>query len=233
MAWRLLSQHGHRQPGRGQVEIGTNAAGTAALPNVIDGIFISGGVTNTIGGTTAVAANVISGNFSDGININDGSGNLVEGNAIGTNAAGTAQLANIGNGITIDTGGSDNTIWRHGRRWLATSSRATAGDGVEIKNAPAGSTGNVVAGNLIGTNAVNRRALDSGLIVGATGGGYFGDLDLSTGQFTEIAAPSIGTEASLTSGPGGSFYAGVYQSGDLYSISPDGVTTQFGSVSAL
>ena len=70
-----------------------------------------------------------------------------------------------------------------------------------------------------------------GLIVGATSGGDFGDLNLSTGQFTEIAALSSGYVGSLTLGPGGSFFAGFPQ-GDLYSISPTGVATQFGSVSA-
>ncbi len=210
--------------------IGTSAAGTAALPDASYGIYISGGtLNNTIGGTAPAAANVISGNSSDGININDGSGNLVEGNKIGTSAAGTAQLANIGNGITIANGSSGNTIGgtAAGARNLISGN---AGDGVEITDT--GTTGNVISGNFIGTNAAGTAALDSGLIVGATGGGYFGDLNLSTGQFTEIAAPSIGSEFSLTSGPGGSFYAGVYQSGDLYSISPGGVITQFGSVSA-
>ena len=209
-------------------EIGTNAAGTAAVPNAIYGIYITSALNNTIGGTAAAAANVISGNFSDGININDGSGNLVEGNKIGTSAAGTAKLANVGNGITINSGGANNTI---GGTAAGASNliSGNAGDGVEITGA--GSTGNVVAGNLIGTNAAGTAALTSGLMVGATAGGYFGELNLSTGQFTEIAAPGIAYEDSLTSGPGGSFYAGA-SNGDLYSISSSGVMTQFGSLAA-
>ena len=78
-----------------------------------------------------------------------GSGNLVEGNKIGTNAAGTAQLANIGNGITIDTGGSDNTIG-------AASTPGTGAGNIISGNTNQGvliidpnTNDNVVAGNLI------------------------------------------------------------------------------------
>src|SRR5208337_119588 len=42
--------------------IGTNATGSAALPNTAGGIYAYGGSGNTIGGTTSGAANVISGN---------------------------------------------------------------------------------------------------------------------------------------------------------------------------
>src|SRR5207244_3519792 len=76
-------------------EIGTNAAGTAALANGNDGILIqSGANNNTIGGTAFGAGNVISGNLGNGITITDSgtTGNVVEGNYIGTNAAGTGAL---------------------------------------------------------------------------------------------------------------------------------------------
>ena len=52
-------------------------------------------IGNTIGGTTAAAANVISGNASDGVDIDNGtSDNVVEGNYIGTDASGTMGLGN-------------------------------------------------------------------------------------------------------------------------------------------
>ncbi len=70
--------------------IGTNAAGTAAVANDT-GIYV-GGSGATIGGTATGAGNVISGNASHGVLI-DASSCLVVGNEIGTNAAGTAALA--------------------------------------------------------------------------------------------------------------------------------------------
>ena len=73
--------------------IGTNAAGSAALGNSY-GIYVLNGQYNTIGGTTAAARNVISGNTAEGIYINAANFNTVAGNYIGTNAAGSAAIAN-------------------------------------------------------------------------------------------------------------------------------------------
>ena len=67
--------------------IGTNAAGTAAISNGGVGVILTSGAnTNTIGGTTAAARNVISGNASDGVLITGSgtTGNQVLGNSIGT-----------------------------------------------------------------------------------------------------------------------------------------------------
>ena len=90
-----------------------NAAGTAALPNGGDGIKIGLGATNnTIGGTVSGARNIISGNVGDGVVISGSgtTGNLVEGNYIGTNAAGTAALGNATDGVQVSSGATGNTI---------------------------------------------------------------------------------------------------------------------------
>src|SRR5439155_12617745 len=47
--------------------IGTDPTGTTALPNAGSGVFIENSAGNTIGGTTAGAGNVISGNGNDGV----------------------------------------------------------------------------------------------------------------------------------------------------------------------
>ena len=47
--------------------IGLSAAGTNALPNGVNGIYISGASSNTIGGVVAAARNVISGNTYNGV----------------------------------------------------------------------------------------------------------------------------------------------------------------------
>ena len=49
--------------------IGTDAGGTVDLGNALAGVLIEDGSDNTIGGTTAGAANVISGNGTDGVAI--------------------------------------------------------------------------------------------------------------------------------------------------------------------
>ena len=92
--------------------IGTDPTGTLARPNA-KGVVVFTGPTNvTIGGTTAGSGNVISGNTGAiGVEItgSGSSNNAVEGNYIGTNAAGTAALGND-TGVQIDSGASKNTI---------------------------------------------------------------------------------------------------------------------------
>ena len=85
--------------------IGTNAAGAAALANGVHGIQVSM-VRNTIGGTTPAAGNLLSGNLGAGIYITHGEA-VIQGNLIGTNAAGTGPIPNAGG---IGVGASDNVI---------------------------------------------------------------------------------------------------------------------------
>ena len=107
--------------------IGTNVAGTAAIPNAHSGVFLDriasepfGPGQNTIGGTAVGAGNQISGNgtpatssqaaFGDGITINLGSdGNTIVGNLIGTDGTGLLRLGNAANGVAIDNS-SGNVI---------------------------------------------------------------------------------------------------------------------------
>ena len=67
--------------------IGTNPAGTAAIPNSA-GINVSPASGNTIGGSLAGASNQISGNTGHGIWINGADNNVVQGNLIGVGANG-------------------------------------------------------------------------------------------------------------------------------------------------
>ncbi|HXV77666.1 MAG TPA: hypothetical protein VD788_15235, partial [Candidatus Polarisedimenticolaceae bacterium] len=82
--------------------IGVNAAGTGAIANSFSNLLVFDSSRTQIGGTTASAGNVISGSNESGVFILDGdpsvpptpTANRVEGNRIGTNAAGTAALGN-------------------------------------------------------------------------------------------------------------------------------------------
>ena len=198
-------------------EIGTNAAGTAALPNTYYGIFINGADNNTIGGTTAAAFNVVSGNRLDGININ-GSDNLVEGNEIGTNAAGTAALANGGNGVTIDNGGSGNTI---GGATTTAANLISGNTGYGIQVDGATTTGNIVANNWVGTgpggsgslpNASGALEITNGAVVMALGAftgnvvnqGILGfwnapSIMTITGNYTQSSAGTLDVDLGGTS----------------------------------
>ena len=95
--------------------------GGAAFPQGNDeaGIYLSDPAdpsqvssNNTIGGTAAGAANVISDNSCPGVIFSGAgvTGNLLEGNRIGTNAAGTAALGNAADGVLIQNGAIANTV---------------------------------------------------------------------------------------------------------------------------
>ena len=108
--------------------IGTDATGTVDFGNAFRGLNIASS-NNTIGGTAAAARNVISGNDNTGISITAGTtGNRVQGNFIGTDAAGASAIGN-GSGVVTEgqsANSSSHTIGvRHPAR--ATSSRATTG----------------------------------------------------------------------------------------------------------
>lgn len=140
--------------------IGTTASGQAALPNTA-GVGVWGD-NNTIGGTAEGAGNVISGNSPwDNIILRDSaSGNEVQGNLIGLNAAGTAALGNR-TGIWID-GGDNNVIGGT----IAGARNVISGNnsGVYIAGRSDGSstTGNAVQGNYIGTNQAGNAKVANG-----------------------------------------------------------------------
>jgi hypothetical protein len=93
--------------------IGTNATGTAAIPNTTHGINIVSSPGHTIGGSLLGEGNLISGNGDSGISINDPSSSsiLILGNLIGTDVTGAAPLPNTGTaGIQLWLGADDNVI---------------------------------------------------------------------------------------------------------------------------
>ena len=86
--------------------IGTNRAGTAALPNGL-GVIVNG-ANNTIGGTSAGAGNLISGNTNNAISVGPGATvTSIHGNLVGTDAAGTAALPNGGYGVLLEGSGTN------------------------------------------------------------------------------------------------------------------------------
>ncbi len=132
--------------------IGTDAAGTFDLGNGFDGVLIAEGAkSNLIGGAVAGARNLISGNNSDGVKISGSgtTGNLVQGNFIGTDAAGTFLRPNSFAGVKISLGAAGNTVGgtAPGARNVISGNNA---NGIEISDA--GTTGNLVQGNFIGTD---------------------------------------------------------------------------------
>ena len=139
--------------------IGTNITGTQALANTCNGVLVASGASdNWIGGTAIGSCNVISGNTSNGIEINDNgtTGNIVAGNFIGTDRTGTVAIENENNGVLLYDGASGNTIGgtEAGARNVISGNKS---DGIEINGSE--TAGNVVLGNFIGTDSAGIESL--------------------------------------------------------------------------
>jgi titin len=134
--------------------IGTDITGTTSLGGQT-GIIIAGAY-NTIGGTTAAARNVISGNNGFGIQSNGGFtgsfGNVIQGNYIGTDPSGTTVVRNLGYGVALTWGTHDNTI---GGTLPGAGNVISGFNGILLRGLPSiglPCTNNLVQGNLIGTD---------------------------------------------------------------------------------
>ena len=166
--------------------VGLNAAGTAAIPNASAGVDILGASTgNTVGGSTAAARNIISGNTDAGVYLNGAgtTGNVVKGNYIGTNPAGTSALANTGAGVQIDAGASSNTIGGPG----GVGNVISGNNGAGVLVTGASSNDNIIRENTIGMNAAGT----SGVANGGPG------IRLDAGNFTQIVQNSIDLNGGL------------------------------------
>ncbi|MFA6027419.1 MAG: Ig-like domain-containing protein [Patescibacteria group bacterium] len=159
--------------------VGTNPAGDAAIPNAY-GVYMGGASNSNIVGNNSdgvsddLERNIISGNNGTygGVSISGSSSNIVAGNYIGTNAAGTAAIANA-NGVYIFSASQSNIIGTNGDGTAdATERNVISGNtsyGVYILNA--NSNSNRIAGNYIGTNAAGTAAVangHSGVVISAS-----------------------------------------------------------------
>jgi hypothetical protein len=161
--------------------IGTDATGMNAVPNGFAGLTIYAGATsNLIGGTTASARNIISGNKQYGIYISDPgtSNNFVLGNFIGPDVTGTNAIGDGGFGIGIWSSASGNFI---GGTSAGAGNLISGNPGFSYGIAMGGVNGNLVQGNFIGTGPTGTNALANGFANVAMWGGSTGNLVGGTG----------------------------------------------------
>lgn len=137
--------------------VGTDAAGTLDLGNGFYGIRMVSAPNGIIGGLNSASRNVISGNDYTGILIggSGASNNQIQGNYIGTNAAGTAALGNALFGVQISDA-PNNTVG--GTKPTARNIISGNGfTGVIVENENA--VGNRIQGNYIGTNVAGTASI--------------------------------------------------------------------------
>ncbi len=211
--------------------IGTNAAGNAGLGNG-NGVEVVS-ANNTVGGLTATAGNVISGNNNDGILIDHrASGVAVLGNYIGTNYAGNAAL---GNSIGIEVFGVNNTIGGTNPAAFNLISGSHA-DGVLIDSI---GSGNQVLGNYIVTNADGTGSLANNVgieVVGIgniIGGTVSGAGNLISGNSKDgVLIDSTSSGSQVLGNYIGTNFAGTAALGNGNGIEVAGISNMIGGTSA-
>ena len=135
--------------------LGLNATGAGALGNGNAGVGISSAAGNQIGGTAPGARNLISANGDAGIFLigTGASGNVIQGNFIGTDQAGSTARGNFYEGIYVQDVASNyigGSATGAGNLISGNNSR-----GIWLANA----SWNVIQGNFIGTRADGTNAL--------------------------------------------------------------------------
>jgi titin len=220
--------------------IGTDVSGALDRGNASAGVRVESS-GNTIGGTTAAARNVISGNDDHGVWLvfAGATGNLVLGNLVGTDVSGSLLVANAGWGVMLESGPSSNTIGGT----TAFERNVVSGNkgGVVLWAAE----GNVVSGNFIGTDLSgddDRGNLYHGLWVGcdadpctassvdntfggtAPGAGNVvsgnngqGILISEGSQGTQVLGNHVGTDGAGTTGLGNS-HTGIVLQHETYAL---------------
>ncbi len=152
--------------------IGTNVDGSADDGNGSAGVYVNGAPD------VLLRDNVISGNDSHGVHVSGGgaSGVVLQGNTIGLNAAGAADLGNTSAGVHID-GAPDA---------LLAMNTISGNDSHGISVSGGGASGASISGNTIGLNAAGDAS------VGNTGSG----VHISGAEDAIVAANSISGNGS-------------------------------------
>lgn len=183
-------------------KFGTNASGTAALPNqyALD-------IYWTYGGT--IDNNVFSGNMYGGLRLFDVDLDITN-NRMGTNLSGTAAIPNGGTGLHVSRAIGTTTI-------TGNTASGNSGYGIAVFN----STNVIVSGNKVGTTADGASPLgnSTGLVFeDMVGGSITGNvvsgnsgvgLDIFNATDIIVSSNLIGTNAAGTAGLANGFSGGI------------------------
>jgi hypothetical protein len=188
--------------------IGTDPSGATALPNgangvgAIVGLFGPRGSNNNIGGPTADSRNVISGNIGIGVDLGF-TGNVVQGNFIGVNAAASGVLGNSGAGVSISGIGNRVGGPLFGARNIISGNNR----GVQVTG-----SNHFIEGNYIGTNASGTLAVpnqDEGVNLDGATGVLIGGLSAVAGSPPgNLISGNIGIGLDLANGASGNIIEG-------------------------
>jgi hypothetical protein len=196
--------------------IGANAAADEALGNIGSGVMVAA-ANCIVGLTSAGAGNVISGNGGNGVTVLGANNTHIWHNLIGTDATGTQNLGNCGNGVLIGQGASDTMVgggFPEGANVIAFN----GGTGVVVGlTAMDLAVGNAVRGNAIYSNAGLGIDLgNDGVTPNHEGGPLPGPNHLQNYPIVTVAEPGPVTHVSgtLDSFANGTFVLDFYANTD-------------------
>jgi parallel beta-helix repeat protein len=186
--------------------LGTDPTGSVVdWPSITYVLYVEDSSNDTIGGTAPADRNIISGGeggagvFINAISPNFSSGNIVQGNYIGTNAAGTAALLNSDgahqyDGVEMGVNCTNNLI---GGTAVGAGNLISGNGFSGVYIGAFSSASNVVQGNLIGTDATGQAPLGNG---SALNGGA-GVLVAGTNNLIGGTTPGAGNVIAFNVGP--------------------------------
>ena len=195
--------------------IGTDVTGTVRRPNGGAGVNVFQSPNNIIGGTTAAAMNLLSGNNGAGIEFlgPNADANTVQGNLIGVNINGNAALFN--NGFGVGTYGNNNNTIGGTTAGARNVIAGNARDGIGLSG-----TGYLVQGNYIGTDSNGTVAIPNsevGIDIIGTPGGTIGG---TTSVARNIICGHPGAGIKLQSGNA----SALLIQGNFIGVGADGTT---------
>ncbi|OGC04224.1 hypothetical protein A2276_06435 [candidate division WOR-1 bacterium RIFOXYA12_FULL_43_27] len=212
--------------------IGTDINGSTALGNGLSGIaFSNGSSSNTVGGVSIGDRNIISGNSSSGIILDNASNNVILGNYIGLDSTGAVALGNAVDGIYLGGGASYNDI---GNGTAAGKNIISGNNDNGIEVLGTGTDSNEVSFNYIGTNA------DGDLVAGLENANneIYADKDVKYLYLNFSRIQGLNGLVSLSNGANGSKIEnnvivgtrladvkGIFLGGDGTAVSPTVVST--------
>ena len=141
--------------------IGTDATGTSGALSPQQGIRILSSDDNVIGGPSASARNVLSGNYV-AIGVESSDGVVIQGNLFGTDVTGTKSIPNT---TAISFSGANNATIGGSEPGEGNVISSSAGSGIAMNSG----SNIVIRGNFIGTDITGTRAFPNAMGINESG----------------------------------------------------------------
>ena len=178
--------------------IGLNPDGGSAFGNAFDGIHLDNAPNNIIGGTASGAGNTVSSNNNGVVLVGNGAtGNLIQGNLIGTGVDGKTDLGNAVDGVIL-LNAPNNTVGGS----VSGAGNVVSGNNRGVHVSGSGARDDTIQANFIGTDRTGlvltlHNEIDGVLIDGTASFNLVGGTAAGTGN---VITTNVGSGVRVDSG---------------------------------